>query len=298
MSLYLDTLSVSPAVEPFTFTMDGLDEETDELGIQTPLSPAPGDRSANTSAPSFESILSGKSIAPFSRIAFLDFLRKIHCSENLEFLMTADSYLTTLNDPSTRKHIWHYIYTNYISTYALKEVNIPHDTRSKLTDYFETDTLPKDCDIVECMMIIKELLRDAYFQFIQHAKRQSLSERFFSEYSILPSPSDEDIPRSHGRRTSEHPCPLDLNAPVSERSISPIEVTEVIDVRPREVPRSTDTDESSGEEYRDKKNSLSSNKSISTKNSSFSEGYGLKKLAGKFKWRRMSSNSSTGTHQL
>jgi hypothetical protein len=297
---YLDSLPTSPAAEPFTFSIDGVDEP--ECVFQTPLSPAPGDHSANTSAPSFESILSGKSVSPFSRVAFADFLRKIHCSENLEFLISADNYLTTTDD-TTRKHLWHYIYTNFISTYSLKEVNIPHDVRATLNGYFENDALPCDGVIIHSMNVIKELLRDAYFQFIQHVRRLK-RDSYFSDtansevvdenYSLFPTPTDEEGP-STLRRMSEHD-PLDTRLP-SARCVSPLSASEMvlIDVRQRIIPRSSDAIDYSSDDSREKKDSVSSSKSLNTKNSSFTESTGLKKLAGKFRWRRMSSNSSSGS---
>lgn len=291
---YLETLSTSPSVEPFTFAIDGVDDHMFHGQATTPLSPAPGDHSANTSAPSFESILSGKSIAPFSRVAFADFLRKIHCSENLEFLISADNFLTT-TDNLTRKHLWHYIYTNFISTYALKEVNIPHELRSQLNGVFEADEVPCENLMVHSMMVIKELLRDAYFQFVQQVKRQQ-TDQYFDHFSLLSFPTEEDV-ADGGRRMSGH-CPLETPLP-STRCVSPLFVgesaAELVDVRNKIIPRSEAVLEDSSDEYRDKKYSLTSNKSVSTKNSSFSESYGLKKLAGKFRWRRMSSNSSASS---
>lgn len=291
-------MSTSPTTEPFTFPIDGVDDVPPQLHLHSPLSAPPGDDSAHTTAPSFESILSGKSMAPFSRVAFAGFLRKIHCSENLEFLISSDNYLTCTTD-ATRKHLWHYIYTNFISTYALKEVNIPHDIRAQLNAHFDSDTLPQTDLVVSAMTVIKELLRDAYFQFIQSARRQCSNSPLFhdranEDFTLLPSPMDEcDCPGG----TLGH-CQLESSFP-STRCVSPLSVSDVtfVDVRQETIPRSSVAvaAEDVLYEYRDKKGSATSTKSESTKSSSLSESYGLKKFAGKFRWRRMSSNCSSSS---
>lgn len=296
-----EVLSAAPI---FTPTNDG---QIDPHETITPLSPAAGEVFNSSTVPSFEAVLSGQSQAPYSRVAFSDFLKRVHCSENLEFLIISNQLITTdAMDLQQQEHTWHFIYATFISSDSPKEVNIPHDLKDQLFECFDADVLPTSELITRTMLSIKDLLRDAYVQFIQNIKKQQRGSQYFTDrvnenYCLLPTPTDES-PKDN-RRISGNFSPLEPQSGVSSRCVSPLSNCDVEVTRdyPRStpIPRSVGPEDSessavysSGDES-NKKDSVSSQRSTGTKNSSFSESSGLKKFAGKFRWRRLSSNSST-----
>lgn len=287
--------------------------------------------------PTFEDILSGTSQAPYSRVAFASFLKKIHSLENLEFLIHSNYYLLNISNTENQYHqdheiqsrsIWDLLYKNFISLDSPKEVNIPYEIKNELLTIHQLDQLPSFELISNTMIIIKDLLRDAYLQFVSSVKRSSINENYkfqqqnhnhnsqFQQANHLPTPQYEIS--DPGVETFS---PLD-----NTRSVSPLSYTqESITTSPNKageqvlpIPRSTGnivtglkSDESLiTEEFvvdedccysssnsattnsaaggDSKKSSVSSEKS-SNKNS-ISEV--SKKIAGKLKWRRLSSNSS------
>jgi hypothetical protein len=318
--------------------------------LTTPLSPPPeelelynedsamidDDESVIANPPSFETLLSGLSKAPYSRVSFMSYLKTIHCSENLEFLidsnqyvLTTKKYQSTLNQETDarfyefiqneRNQLWTYIFKQFISHDSPKEVNIQSDLKDQLTFHFHSNSLPPVALIETTMISIKDLLRDSYFQFISHVKRSNpqlhlhfsyqtqnsrkpsfINDRVDQNYSLLP-PSTEDL-LPHGiRRFSEHCSPLESTAIMDydegNRAQSPLST--VINTESSASSNNSEfpstghpTIEISGHSYDN-----SSTEDLSKKNkNSFSEAStNLKKFAGKLRWRRMSSNSSTSS---
>lgn len=323
----------------------------------TPLSPSNDSTHAhfcdNLQPPSFESILSGTSQSPYSRVAFSDFLRKIHCSENLEFLLNSNQYLISSNAKGEYDHelkqLWFLIYTNHISSDGLKEVNIPHDLKEDLTQHFEQDKLPSASLMEQTMISVKELLRDGYVQFIQSVRRVHYNDRVNENYSLLPSPTEElhspfpsmlsqiphptSLPESfqhqHERKRSESCSPLNPTNDGS-RCVSPLSNSELSlhqrnsqlslhhqhlntiktqmqngseEVIPRSVEEEFEPETRpafhNGDAVTSSTNSSDTEfggKRARAKSSIGEASIGLKKFAGKFRWRRMSSNSSTGSN--
>lgn len=278
--------------------------------IKTPLSPPPdelqhyinyAESDDEYSIPSFESLLSGLSKAPYSRVSFMSYLKARHCSENLEFLMNSNQYILTskrleANSSSMnyefiqneRHQLWHHIYNQFISHDSPKEVNIPSDLKTELNRYSNSSSLPQ-VELVENTMIsVKELLRDTYFQFISSVKRaspqyQEEQPHFFSSKTPLMKKYNGELNDNYSLNPiiSNNSCdlneqsPLDTHSFNNSRAQSPLSCESV----------SFET-RSPVQEYQNRSNK-----------SSFSEaGVGLKKFAGRLKWRRLSSNSSASSN--
>lgn len=206
---------------------------------------------------------------------------------------------------SKKQNIWEFLYQNFISLESPKEVNIPYEYKDQLVSVFNKNEIPNDELISNTMIIIKDLLRDAYLQFIQSVKKQQqkiINEDFQFHTTSLPTPKYEEL--------NPTDCSISSNNSPN-RSISPLSYSELtfqqtnISGNLTSIPRSEVlTPSEDFNEWKncgvveEKKNSLSSNSSGSvpliniktTKSNSISEV--SKKIAGKLKWRRLSSNSS------
>ncbi|CCH43554.1 Axin-1 [Wickerhamomyces ciferrii] len=255
--------------------------------------------------PSYEEVLSGNSPAPYSRVAFANFLKKIHSLENLEFLIQSNNYLLSEFEKE-KSLIWDHLYINFISNDSPKEVNIPFEYKDEFFKYFQIGELPSNELISNTMIIIKDLLRDAFFQFLNSTKKTiNLNEnyKFISNNSSLPTPTyDEGVEEfSPLENTSRSGSPLSYTDETTNTNSTTNSSTN-FSKPPRSSTsfaiKSSDSLNSSCEFVIDsKKSSISSNKSVSSASGGLTSNKNSisevsKKIAGKLKWRRSSTNSS------
>lgn len=336
-------------------TMTGLDTTGYDIkcdnnhNIITPISPEPKNLELHSSSnsqspflnyqnehphnivPSYEDVLSGISQAPYSRVAFANFLKKIHSLENLEFLIHSNYYLLIQNDEIQSRSIWDLLYKNYISLESPKEVNIPYEYKDELLNIYQQGALPSFELISNTMIIIKDLLRDAYLQFISSVKRHSsINENY--KFQQQQNYNHQQQQQHHHQQQNLLPTPqyevsdpgVEVFSPLDNtRSVSPLSYTQDSPISNSHnnnnlpIPRSTDGKSAESlitqDQYIvDEECCYSSNSLVGTttttdysttdsKKSSVSSGKSInknsisevsKKIAGKFKWRRMSSNSS------
>ncbi|AMD19695.1 HCL456Wp [Eremothecium sinecaudum] len=99
---------------------------------------------------------------------FHEFLQKVHCDENLEFLLKTDSFVTSDKEASNGYQEWSHVYDNYIKQDAPKECNLPETIRTVFDDCHTRLEVPLPQDIETARSHILHLLEDAYTKFQRH----------------------------------------------------------------------------------------------------------------------------------
>ncbi|OBA21443.1 hypothetical protein METBIDRAFT_11958 [Metschnikowia bicuspidata var. bicuspidata NRRL YB-4993] len=144
---------------PVHFRLPGVVPSLDEIVCSEPCALQPG---------------------PYSKAAFVDFLRLSHCAENLDFVWDVDRYLERfcqqeavpfLDDETILENLrlvrlWTLIYDTYICRTAPREVNVP----GKLLARFLAHVLPDHKEVLVLRKAVYELLSANYNDFVTSAR--------------------------------------------------------------------------------------------------------------------------------
>lgn len=240
------------------------------------------------SIPQFQEIVDGTSQAPYSRVQFLEFARKQHCSENLEFIINAKVYLQNqiTNSPQQNLNFWRFLYDRFLSTDSPHEINLNHELKCQL----DPDSLPTTQLINNIISSLELLLLDSYKQFISSINNTSKKNNSpnLPKVSIeTPTPTPHPAVVNSQQQQTQIRLPSRTNSTSSTNNSpfdSPITPTRSVS------PMSTDVIESETN-LQDDLFKFKANASCEPGSFS-SSGNFLKKL----RWRRHSSNSSNGSN--
>lgn len=121
--------------------------------------------------PTLDSIVAGNVESPYSRPQFLAFLYRIHCVENLEFILELNEYLS--RDGEQCPIVWNAFYNKYFSQDSTSEINLPYALKRQLT--------AQQCPQVELLLrakkfIYEDILVNLYHEFVRFVKGQGAHE--------------------------------------------------------------------------------------------------------------------------
>ncbi|SCU82961.1 LADA_0C08900g1_1 [Lachancea dasiensis] len=114
---------------------------------------------------------------------FVDFLKRSHCEENLDFILSTDQYVGPHGGHSAKEsgssdselfEAWHRdIYRVFIEADSPRECNLPQDLRLAFEQCARTRAFPSRSHIDAARSHILWLLRDAHSQFLHLQRRCS-----------------------------------------------------------------------------------------------------------------------------
>ncbi|KAH6654761.1 hypothetical protein BKA67DRAFT_566160 [Truncatella angustata] len=130
--------------------------------------------------PVFAEVILGTSSNPWTRDAFILFLSRHHCMENLEFSVDVEKYIdiytkSTTNIPmsSTKRYSisssWERLMQSYIEPGAPREVNVSGRIRDNLLNLPYILSPPKPSELYEAQRLVSALVDDSLAIFLESA---------------------------------------------------------------------------------------------------------------------------------
>lgn len=123
--------------------------------------------------PSLADIIGDKSVGPFNRGNFIQYLSNSHCLENYEFIVFMSKFLEESRE-EVKKNAWKYILMTFLLEDAVKEINLPCGVRNGLVEC--DGDYPAEDMALKAKMIIYDLLCDSYNDFVKVMKLQLHSD--------------------------------------------------------------------------------------------------------------------------
>lgn len=113
----------------------------------------------------------------FSSTLFLEFLRRSHCEENLDFILATDPYLAAAESPRFQLQGWdRAVYSQFIRRDSPRECNLPQHIRETFDVCHNSNTAPSRHNIEAARQHVLALLRDAFSKFRDRQRRCSLPQ--------------------------------------------------------------------------------------------------------------------------
>lgn len=241
---------------------------------------------------------------PYNRSAFVAYLARYHCMENLDFIVELDRFLASIAKIDTSSpqntnestaslrhrdnvaHHWCIIYNVFLEQDAIKEVNVPCCLRSPLSP----DTLPHPSEVMKMRSVIYDLLLDRYNDFVVSVRasctgsaRRRRLECVPPEYGSVNTSAPATIPGSF----AYFPTSPQLAPPVSVQLFLPPPPSSAShhDSRNHSSASDTNTDISASREGSQGTLSTTRSSSRGSLIASFVDS-GFKKAVKKFRLRR------------
>lgn len=152
--------------------------------------------------PSLEEVLGNNTGNAFSRQQFLAYLYRIHCVENLEFVLDINDYMRGVGSdsksPTNNEYVietepWTLIYSKYFSPDSTSEINLPYTLTKQLS--------PEECPQLELLIRAKKFIYDdilvnLYHEFVRYVKKEE-STVLLPELCCLDSEEETSVSRGN-----------------------------------------------------------------------------------------------------
>ncbi|KAI5962446.1 uncharacterized protein KGF55_003522 [Candida pseudojiufengensis] len=127
--------------------------------------------------------------------SFLNYLKTLHCNENLEFILDLNYFITLLTNTTTDSSIkenWINLYKKYFQINSEFEINLP----CSLSNQLKLNELPSITTLNLCKnYIINEILINLYLKFIKYQNHQNHQNqqnyKFQTDHSIIRRKSEQ-----------------------------------------------------------------------------------------------------------